>query len=36
MTRSAGTLYRSSAGIAPALRALIEAITRLARELGAD
>lgn len=36
MTRSAGILYRSSAGITPAMRALIEAIRKLARELGAN
>jgi DNA-binding transcriptional LysR family regulator len=36
MTRSAGILYRSSAGITPAMRALIEAITRLARVLGVN
>jgi DNA-binding transcriptional LysR family regulator len=36
MTRSAGILYRSSAGITPAMRALIEAIRRLANELGAN
>jgi LysR family transcriptional regulator of gallate degradation len=36
VTRSAGILYRSSAGITPATRALIEAIKRLARELGAN
>lgn len=33
MTRSAGILYRSSAGVTPAMRALIEAIKRLAQEL---
>lgn len=36
MTRSAGILYRSSAGITPAMRALIEAIKRLAQQLGAN
>ena len=36
MTRSAGILYRSSAGITPAMRALIEAIKRLAQEIGAN
>jgi len=34
MTRSAGILYRSSAGITPAMRALIEAIKVRANELG--
>jgi DNA-binding transcriptional LysR family regulator len=36
MTRSAGILYRSSAGITPAMRALIEAIKKLALDLGAN
>jgi DNA-binding transcriptional LysR family regulator len=36
MTRSAGILYRSSTGITPAMRALIDAITTLAQELGAN
>ena len=36
MTRSAGILYRSSAGITPAMRALIEAIKKLAHEIGAN
>ena len=36
MTRSAGILYRSSAGVTPAMRALIEAIKRLAKELGVN
>ncbi len=36
MTRSAGILYRSSAGITPAMRALIDAIKTLAQELGAN
>jgi DNA-binding transcriptional LysR family regulator len=36
MTRSAGILYRSSAGVTPAMRALIEAIKRLAQELGVN
>jgi DNA-binding transcriptional LysR family regulator len=36
MTRSAGILYRSSAGITPAMRALIEAIKRLSQEFGAN
>ena len=36
MTRSAGILYRSSAGITPAMRALIEAIKTLAHQLGAN
>ena len=36
MTRSAGILYRSSAGITPAMRALIGAIKRLAQQLGAN
>ena len=36
MTRSAGILYRSSAGITPAMRALIEAIKRLAHLLGVN
>ncbi len=36
MTRSAGILYRSSAGITPAMRALIEAIKRLAHVLGVN
>ena len=36
MTRSAGILYRSSAGMTPAVRALIEAIKGLAQELGAN
>jgi len=36
MTRSAGILYRSSAGVTPAMRALIEAIKRLAQELGGN
>ena len=36
MTRSAGILYRSSAGITPAMRALIEAIKRLAQQLGVN
>ncbi len=36
MTRSAGILYRSSAGITPAMRALIEAIKTHANELGAN
>ena len=34
MTRSAGILFRSSAGITPAKRAFIEAIKRRARDLG--
>jgi DNA-binding transcriptional LysR family regulator len=34
MTRSAGILYRSSAGITPAMRALIAAIKARANELG--
>ena len=36
MTRSAGILYRSSTGITPAVRALIDAIKTLAQELGAN
>jgi DNA-binding transcriptional LysR family regulator len=36
MTRSAGILYRASAGITPAMRALIEAIKKLAHEIGAN
>jgi DNA-binding transcriptional LysR family regulator len=36
MNRSAGILYRSSAGITPAMRALIEAIKRMAHQLGAN
>jgi DNA-binding transcriptional LysR family regulator len=36
MTRSAGILFRSGAGMAPATRAFIEAIKGLARELGAN
>lgn len=34
MTRSAGILFRSTAGITPATRAFIEAIKRRARDLG--
>ena len=34
MTRSAGILFRSTMGLAPATRAFIEAIKRRARELG--
>ena len=36
MTRSAGILFRSSAGITPAARAFIEAIKKLAHDLGAN
>jgi DNA-binding transcriptional LysR family regulator len=36
MTRSAGILFRSGAGITPATRAFIEAIKRLAQEFGAN
>lgn len=36
MTRSAGILHRSGAGITPAMRAFIEAIKRLARGLDAN
>ena len=36
MTRSAGILFRSTAGITPATRAFIEAIKRLAQELGTN
>ncbi len=36
MTRSAGILYRASAGITPAMRAFIEATKRHARALGAN
>jgi DNA-binding transcriptional LysR family regulator len=36
MTRSAGVLFRSTAGVTPAARAFIEAIKKLARELGAN
>jgi hypothetical protein len=36
MTRSAGILFRSGAGNTPATRAFIEAIKRLAHELGAN
>jgi len=36
MTRSAGILFRSTAGITPAARAFIEAIKKLALELGTN
>jgi len=36
MTRSAGILFRTSAGITPAMRAFIEAIKRHARKLSAN
>ena len=36
MTRSAGILFRSRAGITPATHAFIEAIRKLARELGTN
>lgn len=36
MTRSAGILFRSSAGITPATQALIDAAKRLAQQLGAN
>jgi hypothetical protein len=36
MTRSAGILLRSSAGITPAMRAFIDAIRRRARGLGTN
>lgn len=36
MTRSAGILFRSSAGITPATQALIEAAKQLAQKLGAN
>jgi DNA-binding transcriptional LysR family regulator len=36
MTRSAGILFRSSAGITPASQALIDAAKRLAQQLGAN
>jgi DNA-binding transcriptional LysR family regulator len=36
MTRSAGILFRSSAGITPSTRAFVEAIKRHARALGAN
>ena len=36
MTRSAGILFRSSAGITPATQALMDAAKRIAQELGAN
>jgi hypothetical protein len=33
-TRSAGILFRSSAGVMPATRAMIAALERFAREIG--
>lgn len=36
MTRSAGILFRSSAGVTPATQALMDAAKRIARELGAN